>query len=145
MRYSHQLSDAVHILTYLAIYPDGDLSSQRIAGSINANPSLVRRLMALLSKAGLLNSRAGVSQPSLAQPADQITLLMIYQALEDAPPLLHVDPKTNPDCVVGGNIQETLSQVYADVQTAAEQQMAQVTLAAIMGDILERQASKPRA
>jgi len=55
---------------------------------------------------------------------------------------LHVDPKTNPDCVVGGNIQETLNQVYADVQTAAEQQMAQVTLAAIMGDILARQAAK---
>lgn len=140
MRYSHKLSDAVHILAYISIFHDDDLSSQRIASSINANPSLVRRIMALLVKADLIHSRPGTSQPRLARPATEITLLMIYQALDEAAPLLHVDPKTNPDCLIGGNIQATLNTVYGNIQTVTEQAMATVTLTTITTDILARHA-----
>ena len=50
MKYSHRLSDAVHILTYIGATEivEDDLSSRAIAGSINSNPSLVRRLMSSL-------------------------------------------------------------------------------------------------
>lgn len=142
MRYSHKLSDAVHILAYVVIYADGDLSSDAIAASIESNPSLVRRLMSRLRQAQLLRSRAGVSTPKLAQPADQITLLTIYRAIEDNQQLLHVDPKTNPQCIVGGQIQATLNQAYRNVQQAAEAEMANITLQNLIDDILQRQAKK---
>ena len=54
MKYSHKLSDAVHILAFVSIYADGDLSSGAIAASIEANQSMVRQMMAKLVKAGLL-------------------------------------------------------------------------------------------
>ena len=40
MKYSHRLSDAVHILTYLEIYHGQKISSQDLAASVDANPSL---------------------------------------------------------------------------------------------------------
>lgn len=67
MRFSNKLSDAVHILSYIDIYSDGDLSSQAIADSIGSNPSVVRRLMSRLTKAGLLQTRPGIVAPALAK------------------------------------------------------------------------------
>ena len=51
MKYSHRLSDAVHILTYLEIYHGQKISSQDLAASVDANPSLIRSLIAKMVKA----------------------------------------------------------------------------------------------
>ncbi len=139
MKYSHKLSDAVHILAFVEIFPT-TASSAEIAASIEANPSLVRRLMALLSKAALLSTHPGVGGAKLAKPADQITLLDVYRAIDDNQQLLHVDPKTNLACPVGANIQATLDGVYAQVQQAAEAEMATITLATIIQELRQRAA-----
>ncbi|WP_461215705.1 Rrf2 family transcriptional regulator [Lacticaseibacillus sp. GG6-2] len=139
MKYSHKLSDAVHILAFIAIF-DNHPTSAAIAGSIESNPSLVRRLMAQLVKAGLLTTHPGVAGAELAKPAEAITLLDVYQAIDDSKQLLHVDPKTNMACPVGANIQDTLDGVYARVQQAAEAEMAAITLATIVQDIQQRAA-----
>ena len=60
MKYSHKFSDAIHILVYLAIYKDGDLSSKAIAASVEANASVIRNLMSDVRKAGLIEIRQGV-------------------------------------------------------------------------------------
>lgn len=143
MKYSHKLSDAVHVLAYVEIFKDdGDLSSKGIALSIESNPSLVRRLMASLVKAGLLTTKPGVVAPELAKPMNEISLLDIYYAIDEDHNLLHVDDKTNMDCPVGSNIQDTLNAVYAKVQAEAEHSMAQITLDQIVDDIKVRQANK---
>lgn len=69
MKYSHRLSDAVHILTYIGATEivEDDLSSRAIAGSINSNPSLVRRLMSSLKNAGLISSEPGRAAVSLSK------------------------------------------------------------------------------
>ncbi|QER66598.1 Rrf2 family transcriptional regulator [Paucilactobacillus nenjiangensis] len=142
MKYSHKLSDAVHVLSYVEIYKDGDLSSNAIADSIESNPSLVRRLMSSLVQGGLLETRPGSVSPKLTWPTNQITLLDIYNAIEIDHNFLHVDEKTNPACVVGGNIQDALNDVYAKVQQDAEASMQQVKLSSIIDDILIRNANK---
>lgn len=142
MRYSHKLSDAVHILAYISICQDSDLSSATIAASVESNPALVRRLMGALRRGGLLATQQGSATPKLSREPAAITLLAIYQAVEDDGNLLHVDDKTNPNCVVGGNIQDTLREAYAEVQTAAEAQMKEITLARLIGDILAREQAK---
>lgn len=144
MKYSHKLSDAVHILAFVHIYAGGDLSSAAIAASVEANQSMVRQLMAKLVKGGLLNTRPGKVEPSLAKAPEEITLLDIYRAVEDNRDLLHIDEKTNPLCIVGGNIQDTLNSVYASVQQDAEASMAKHTLAQIISDILVREKAKNR-
>lgn len=142
MRYSHRLSDAVHILAYVEIYRDGDLSSQAIAASVESNPALVRRLMGALRQAGLLATQRGSAQPHLLRDPTTMSLLDIYRAVEPDGDLLHVDDRTNPQCIVGGNIQETLRGAYQQVQRAAENQMAQITLAELISEIQVRERKR---
>lgn len=67
MKFSHKLSDAVHLLAYIEIFPDDDLSSRAIARSIVTNPSMVRSLMMDLRKAGFLKTKQGSAEPELAK------------------------------------------------------------------------------
>lgn len=146
MKYSHKLSDAVHVLAYIDICQgEFDLSSNAIARSIESNPSLVRRLMSSLVKAGLLTSRPGVVEPSLAKEPTEITLLDVYYAIDEDHNLLHIDDKTNMDCPVGANIQDTLEEAYAKVQADAERSMSQITLAQLVDDLRVRQAKREAA
>ncbi|KRK74900.1 transcriptional regulator [Levilactobacillus namurensis DSM 19117] len=136
------MSDAVHILAYVEIYRDGDLSSQAIAASVESNPALVRRLMGALRQAGLLATQRGSAQPHLLRDPATMSLLDIYRAVEPDGDLLHVDDRTNPQCIVGGNIQETLRGAYQQVQRAAENQMAQITLAELISEIQVRERKR---
>ena len=136
MKYSHKLSDAVHIMAYIEICRGQTLSSGEIAKSINSNPSLVRRLMMYLTRSGLLITQKGIAQPPLAKDSAKISLFDIYSAIIDENNLLHVDDKTNPNCVVGGNIQRVLEVEYAKVQIAAETEMKKISLKKIVDGIL---------
>ena len=142
MKFSHKLSDAIHILAYLDIFKDGDRSSKQIAASIEANPSVVRNLMSDLRRAGLIQSQQGAPNATLAKDPANITLLDVYHALNMNHDLLHIDPKTNPNCLVGANIQDTLNEVYAQVQVAAEAQLQATTLQDVITGILHRHQNK---
>lgn len=142
MKFSYKLSDAVHVLSYLYIYRDGDLSSRAIAKSVESNPSIVRQLMSDLREAGIIETRKGAAAPRLAKQPSEISLREIYLAINMDHNLLHIDPKTNPQCIVGGNIQDTLNDFYGRVQKSAFDEMAKITLADIIDDVLNRQAAK---
>ncbi|MCI1934945.1 MAG: Rrf2 family transcriptional regulator [Bifidobacteriaceae bacterium] len=142
MKYGHKLSDAVHILVYVEMFKHGDLSSKSIAESVESNPSLIRRLMSTLAKAGLLQTTPGTVQPRLARPASEISLADVYAAIEPGERLLHVDEKTNPRCPVGGNIQGTLNSVYDRVQHDALRSMAEVSLQSMIDDVRRREQER---
>ena len=128
MKYSTKLSDAVHIMAFIAIHQEYDLSSTVIADSIQTNPAFVRQIMMKLKKAGLMSSVNGHAKPSLAKPAEEITLLDIYKAVEGNKPLLHLDTHTNPECGVGINIQLALQEYYNEIQRGTETHMSGISL-----------------
>ena len=134
MKYPTRLSDAVHILAFIALYPDCDLTSNKLAESVQTNPAYVRQLMSALRKGGLLVSVKGHPRPSLAREPEKITLLDAYRAVEGNKPLLHQDIHTNPACGVGVNIQLVLREFYLDIQKTAEHKMQEITLK----DVLEQ-------
>ncbi len=134
MKYSTKLSDAVHILAFIALHPNDNLTSDKIAESIRTNPVCVRQLMSALRKYGLLASVTGHPRPALTREPSVITLLDVYHAVEGGNPLLHLDTHTNPECGVGVNIQLALQDFYQDIQQAAENRMREITLQ----DILDR-------
>lgn len=141
MKYPTRLSDAVHILAFILLYPDETLSSARIAESICTNPAYVRQLMSLLRKAGLLSSVKGHPRPALTRAPARISLLDVYRAVEGEKPLLHQDTHTNPACGAGVNIQLALRDCYDLVQRKAEEEMARITLE----EVLERFRDKVAA
>lgn len=144
MKISTRFSDAIHILAYLEIYHDTKLSSQNIANSVMTSPVVVRRIMAALQKAGLIVTTHGSPNPHLAKSPLEITLLEVYYAVEGHQPLFTVDPKTNPKCIVGGNIQTVLESNYKEVQNAAMGRLARITLDDIINDILVAQTQKEK-
>ncbi|WP_373841561.1 Rrf2 family transcriptional regulator [Limosilactobacillus sp.] len=141
MKYSYKFSDAIHILSYLYIFRTGDLSSKAIANSIGSNPSVVRKLMSDLREAGLIETQQGAAKPVLAKTPQKINLLDIFQALKMDHHFLHVDPKTNPQSVVGSNIQDTLSHLYGEIEQAAFERMSKITLQEVLNELLRRQRS----
>lgn len=128
MKYPTRLSDAVHILAFIALYPDCDMTSNKLAESVQTNPAYVRQLMSALRRGGLLVSVKGHPRPALAREPEKITLLDAYRAVEGNKPLLHQDIHTNPACGVGVNIQLVLRDFYLDIQKTAEQRMEEITL-----------------
>ena len=138
MKYSTKLSDTVHVMVLIAINKEKSLSSASIAESVHTNPGFVRQLMLKLKKAELMTSVAGHARPSLSKPAEQITLLDIYKAVEGDKPLLHLDTHTNPDCGVGINIQLSLQGFYNEIQKNAEEKMNTITLQDIINTYYQR-------
>ena len=138
MKYPTRLSDAVHILAFIALYPDCDLTSNKLAESIQTNPAYVRQLMSALRKGGLLVSVKGHPRPALAREPEKITLLDAYRAVEGNKPLLQQDIHTNPACGVGVNIQLVLRDCYDLVQARAEEAMRSITLQDILDHYTEK-------
>ena len=132
MKYSTKLSDAAHILAFIALHLGCDLTSDKIAESVKTNPAYVRQLMSALRKGGLLTSVKGHPRPALAKEPWQISLLDIYRSVEGDKPLLHQDTHTNPACGVGVNIQLALRDCYDLVQAKAEEAMDGITLQEVL-------------
>jgi len=144
MRVSTRFSDSVHILAYIDIYQKTKLSSETIASSIETSPVVVRRLMGILRESGLIETKKGSAEPRLAKPTNEITLLDIYLAAEGDKQLFTLDTNTNPDCIVGGNIQKVLGSYYEDAKMAALKKFNDVSLQDIIETILVEQKIKER-
>ncbi len=120
----------MHALALIEHLPEHRLTSEMIANSVGTNPSFVRRVLAMLSHAGLVHSASGIAGPRLARTAAKISLLDVYRAvdMEDEHRLaVHEEP--NPRCVVGRHIQEALDTVIGPAEAAFEAQLKRRSLA----------------
>lgn len=143
MKYSIQLSDAIHIMCYIVIYKDTNmLSSEMIAQSVETNAANVRKIMVNLKKTGLIRTTTGKPKPYLAKDPKDISLLDIYKSIHGNANLIQVDPKTNPDCIVGANIQEVLDGAYNELQVTVEEKMAKISLFSLLTNIASLEESK---
>lgn len=148
MKHSTKLSDTIHMLATVQIVREvaerrglslkGLLSSTAIAESIHTNPGYVRQLMMITRKADLLICERGKSNPLLARPAKDISLLDIYRAVEGKTPLLTLDTHINPECRVGVAIQHSLGDAYRKIQKSAESEMGRITLQDIIDGFYAR-------
>lgn len=131
MRYSTRLSDALHILMLIQFSGANALTSKAIANSVYTNPSYVRTLMAKMKAAGLITSSQGSAGALLARPAEEISMLDVYRALEGNKRLLHLDTHVNPQCESGVFIQLAVQNAYNDIQNVLEGKMAAISLASL--------------
>lgn len=124
---------AVHVCALLALASDTPCTSDWIAGSVNTNPVVVRRILSALAKAGLVRSTRGSAGGSaLARPPEAITLFDIHRAVdEEEPPSLHHQPP-NPACPVGRGIQAVLVQVIERADAAREAVLAGIRLSDVV-------------
>lgn len=137
MTISSRFAVAVHILTLLETGHGEPLTSEYMAGSVNTNASVVRRILSLLARAGLTRARMGAGGGTvLARPASEITLGDVYRAVECEGQLfaLHHE-KPNPRCPVGRNIQAVLGRATTAAESALERELGERTLADVMAEV----------
>jgi Rrf2 family protein len=136
MALNTQFSIATHIMASLGYASGAEVNSALIAGSVNTSPSFVRRTLAKLSKAGLVETATGKRGACwLARQPRDISLLEIYRAI-DAPKAfaIHQYP-VERRCTVSCNIKSTLSRVLDETQRALEQRLSRISLAQVISDL----------
>jgi Rrf2 family protein len=132
-----QFSIAIHILAVLGYGADVDFTSSDLAaGSINACPSFVRRILSKLSKAGLVRTSRGKSATCLlAKPARDISLLDIYEAV-DAPKVFEVHTYPALElCPVSCGFKPMMEGVLGRSQLSFESTLAKTSLADVIENL----------
>ncbi|UUZ82841.1 Rrf2 family transcriptional regulator [Paenibacillus sp. P26] len=134
MQISVRFSMAVHTLTLIAVSPN-ECTGDFIAGGVNTNPVVIRRIMGMLKKAGLVDVRPGVGGASLLKAPEEITLLDVYRAVNatEENQLFRIHERPNIACTVGRNIERVLQSELREAQSAMEHRLAQTTISQLIG------------
>lgn len=138
MQISSRFTIAIHIFACIDTFKDDHkVTSDFLAGSINVNPVIIRRLLGQLKAAGLINVARGSGGAEIAKPLDQITFLDVYNAVEcvEGGELFHFHENPNAMCPVGRNIHNVLDGRLTQIQKAMEDEMAKITLADAAKDV----------
>jgi Rrf2 family protein len=120
-----RFATGVHAMVLLAAEPDGLQTSEDVAGKLNINPVVIRRVFSLLHQASLLESQKGPHGGSkLARSAKAITLADIYKAL-DGGDLFHTASLGGAQTSkVGG----ALKKVFESAEAALRDELGKTTL-----------------
>lgn len=141
MSISSRFSVGIHILALLEINKAGLNTSEFIAGSVNTNPAVVRKITGMLKKAGLVEVQPGIAGAKPAKDISEITLLDVYRAVnvvqEDE--LFSVHDKPNLDCPVGRNIQSSVESLFSAAQRALEKELESKTIKDVVEEILSKE------
>jgi len=136
MAVNTQFSIAVHLLAGLACRRGESTTSANLAASVNTSHSFVRRVLAKLSRAGLVETATGKAGACwLAKDARHISLLDIYQAV-DAPKAFSIHNYTEQKtCPVSCHIKAALTTALGKTQKAMEARLQDITLSQIVSDM----------
>lgn len=135
MQITSKFTIAVHIITAIDYFKDSEkVTSSFLAGSVGANPVIVRNVMGNLKESGIIDISQGKSGIKLAKKLDEITLLDVYKAVDcvNDEGLFHFHENPNMDCPVGRNIHKALDEELFNIQSAMENQMKSITIAEVV-------------
>lgn len=137
MQITSRFTIAVHIITAIDYFKDSEkVTSNFLAGSVGANPVIVRNVMGNLKEAGVIDISQGKSGITLAKKLDEITFYDVYMAVDcvNDEGLFHFHENPNTDCPVGRNIHKSVDGKLMKVQQAMEDEMKRITLADVVTD-----------
>lgn len=130
-----QFAVAIHVLTILAKSGDERVKSDYIAGSVNTNPVVIRRLLSNLQEANLVISQVGAAGgTTLARQPKDIRLSEVYKALPCGEVFSLHSKEPNQDCPVGKNMAAFLCGLQKEIDKSIDDKLRQYTLR----DVLER-------
>ncbi|MGE3261981.1 MAG: Rrf2 family transcriptional regulator [Bacteriovoracia bacterium] len=131
-----QFSIAIHLMAGLGYRKEADVCSGTLASSVNANPSFVRRVIAKLSKAGLVHTTTGKGGSCcLARKPADISLYDIYKAVEAPQAFAIHNYEAEKACKVSCNIKPALEGVLNKAQKGMEESLKKLSLAEVIADL----------
>jgi Rrf2 family protein len=131
-----KLTVAIHILSFLTSSqrkrPDA-VTSEQIAYSVNTNPVVIRRLLGLLQKSGIVDSHRGAHAGwTLARQPSRITLLDVYNAVVEDPLFAMHASTPNQKCPIGRGIQPALTKVYGELEDRLRAHLARTSVEEVL-------------
>ena len=140
MQISSRFTVALHIFTCVEVFKDEyKVTSDFLAGSINTNPVIIRKILMQLKSAGLIEVARGTGGITVTRPLNEITFYDVYEAIEPVEngDLFHFHDSPNPDCPVGRNIHALLDDKLRAIQCAMEDEMKRYTIEDLRSGALE--------
>jgi len=133
MAANSQFSVAVHVLTMLANSCGSNLKSDYLAGSVNTNAVVVRRLLGHLSQGRLVISQTGANGGTrLARSPENISLAEVYKAVACGEVFALHGKAPSQDCPVGRNIEAVLCCLQKEIDKSVAETLSRYTLADVM-------------
>ncbi len=131
-----KFSVALHILVMIS-ERGGDLSSQALATSVGTNASYIRKITALLKKAGLLASQQGKSGYQLVKLPKDLSLLEVYYATQEVDhfTLFQVHQHANPACPVGKHAKGVMSAIFGTAEQEVADKLTHQTLQDVIDEL----------
>ena len=132
MQISSRFTVALHIFTCVDVFKDQyKVTSDFLAGSINTNPVIIRKILSQLSKADLITVARGTGGITINRPLSEISFYDVYPAIEPVEngDLFHFHEAPDPECPVGRNIHRLLDGKLKSIQNAMEDKMREYSLA----------------
>jgi DNA-binding IscR family transcriptional regulator len=135
---SQRFPVAAHALAYLAHKgadaPERAVSSAQLAASMPTNPVVVRRVTAMLARAGLIETRAGASGGAwLLHAPETITLDRVLTAVHGCAHL-GMPPPGAKGCPVGERIPRAVGAAIKAADAAAAERLSQITVADLLAE-----------
>ena len=134
---SSRFPTAAHMLAVLASRGPGEaVCSGLIAQSVNTHPVVIRRLMCMLEKAGLVRAITGRAGGfALARAPQEITLADIYLAVETAAIFRRPIRPPQAACPVAARMGTALARPMASAETAMVQALSATRLSEVVAGL----------
>ena len=138
MQITSRFTIAAHIIAAIDYFKDSEkVTSNFLAGSVGANPVIVRNVMGNLKESGIIEISQGKSGISLAKELSKITFYDVYKAVDcvDDEGLFHFHENPNINCPVGRNIHSAMDEKLQRVQSIMENELSCITMADVVADV----------
>lgn len=137
MQISMKCSVAVHCLIFInEANGKVKVTSDLLSESTGSNPVIIRNILSGLKKAGIIKVARGTGGAELNLKPEEITLYMIYSALEPdgLSSLIGIHQCKERKCPVAQNIQHILVKPYNKIENAVKNAMEEVSLKSMIDD-----------
>ena len=140
MQITSRFTVALHIFTCVEYFKNEQkVTSDFLAGSINTNPVIIRKILTQLKNSGLIEVARGTGGITVTKPLSEITFYDVYEAIEPVEngDLFRFHENPNPECPVGRNIHALLDRKLHAIQGAMEDEMKRYTIEDLRSGALE--------
>lgn len=131
-----KFSVALHLLVMIS-ESGKNLTSQELAESVGTNSSYIRKVIALLKNADIINSHQGKSGYQLVKAPKDLTLLEIYQATQEIAHihLFQMHQNVNFECPVGKHIEKAVNPIFLSINSQLENGLSNQTLSNVIDNL----------
>jgi Rrf2 family protein len=138
MKRDSRLSGVLHAILHMA-ESDAPVTSEQLAKHMDANPVVIRRIMAGLREAGFVTSSKGHGGGwVMARPLAEISLLDVYQAIGAPAPFAIGNRNESPGCLVEQAVNTALDDAFREAEAILIARLGAVPLAQVFEDFHRR-------